>query len=53
MSMKVAKWIFWLGTLSSLVLFLLLTVDTHGQFAALTHADKLDETVVAGKRAFQ
>jgi nitric oxide reductase subunit C len=53
MSMTAAKWVFWLGTLSSLVLFLLLTVDTHGQFAALTHADKLDETVVAGKRAFQ
>ena len=43
MSMKAAKWVFWLGTLSSLVLFLALTVDTHGQFAALTHADKLDE----------
>lgn len=53
MSMKAAKWVFWLGTLSSLVLFLLLTFDTHGQFAALTNADKLDETVVAGKRAFQ
>jgi len=53
MSTKAAKWIFWLGTLSSLVLFLALTVDTHGQFAALTNAEKLDETVVAGKRAFQ
>jgi nitric oxide reductase subunit C len=53
MSVKAAKWVFWLGTLSSLVLFVVLTIDTHGQFAALTHADKLDETVVAGKRAFQ
>ena len=53
MSVKAAKWVFWLGTLSSLVLFLALTVDTHGQFAALTNADKLDDTVVAGKRAFQ
>jgi len=53
MSDKAAKWIFWAGTLASLVLFLALTVDTHGQFAALTHADKLDDHVVAGKRAFQ
>jgi nitric oxide reductase subunit C len=53
MSEKGAKWVFWLGTLSSLVLFLVLTVDTHSQFAVLTHADKLDDTVVAGKRAFQ
>ena len=53
MSHSAAKWIFWTGTLVSLVLFLALTVDTHGQFAALTHADKLDDHVVAGKRAFQ
>jgi nitric oxide reductase subunit C len=53
MSEKTAKWIFWLGTLSSLVLFLALTVDTHSQFAALTNADKLDDQVVAGKRAFE
>ena len=53
MSHTAAKWIFWVGTLVSLGLFLALTVDTHGQFAALTHADKLDDHVVAGKRAFQ
>jgi nitric oxide reductase subunit C len=53
MSEKTAKWIFWVGTLVSLVLFLVLTVDTQGQFATLTHADKLDDHVVAGKRAFQ
>ena len=53
MSTKTAKWIFWLGTMSSLILSLALTVDTHGQFAALTHADKLDDQVVAGKRAFE
>jgi nitric oxide reductase subunit C len=35
------------------VLFLVLTVDTHSQFAALTNADQLDEQVIAGKRAFQ
>jgi nitric oxide reductase subunit C len=53
MSETLAKWIFWAGTLLSLVLFLALTVDTNGQFAALTHADKLDDQVVAGKRAFE
>ena len=53
MTEKAAKWIFWVGTLSSLVLFLALTVDTNSQFAALTHADQLDDEVVAGKRAFE
>jgi len=53
MSTKAAKLTFWLGTLSSLALFLALTYDTHRQFAALTHADKLDDQVVAGKRAFE
>ncbi len=50
---KTAKWIFWVGTLSSLALFLVLTVDTQNQFAALTHADQLNDQVVAGKRAFE
>jgi nitric oxide reductase subunit C len=53
MSTRTAKLIFWIGTLSSLVLFLALTFDTTRQFAALTHADKLDEQVVSGKRAFE
>jgi nitric oxide reductase subunit C len=53
MSDKTARLIFWVGTLSSLVLFLVLTVDTTRRFDALTHADKLDEQVVAGKRTFE
>jgi len=53
MSTKAAKLIFWIGTLSSLILFLALTFDTTDKFAALTHAGKLDEQVVAGKRAFE
>lgn len=52
-STKTAKGVFWGGTLSSLALFLVLTVDTQRQIGALTHADKLDEQVVAGKRVFQ
>jgi nitric oxide reductase subunit C len=53
MSWKSARWIFYLGTLISLVLFLLLTVDTHRQIRTLTHADRLSEQVVAGKRVWQ
>ncbi len=53
MNQKAAKLIFWIGTLLSLILFLALTVDTSRRFAALTHADKLDELVVAGKHSFE
>ena len=53
MTERTAKVIFWVGTLASLALFLALTVDTHRHFDALTHADRLDEMVVAGKRAFE
>jgi nitric oxide reductase subunit C len=53
MTERTAKLIFWVGTLSSLALFLALTWDTHRSFAALTHADKLDAKVVAGKRVFE
>lgn len=53
MTERTAKLIFWVGTLTSLALFLALTVDTHRQFDALTHADRLNDQVVAGKRAFE
>jgi nitric oxide reductase subunit C len=53
MSEGLAKAIFWVGTLVSLVVFLAMTVHTHQSFDALTHADALDERVVAGKRAFE
>ncbi len=52
MTARTARWIFYLGTLSSLVLFLVLTVDTHRQIDALTHVDQLSDTVVAGKRVW-
>jgi nitric oxide reductase subunit C len=52
MSAKTAKWIFSLGTLISLGIFLGLTVDTHRQVQTLTHADQLSEQVVAGKRVW-
>lgn len=52
MSPKSARLIFYLGTLISLVLFLGLTVDTHRQIQALTHAEQLSEQVVEGKRVW-
>ncbi len=53
MTPRLAKAIFWVGTLASLAVFLAMTVQTHRSFAALTHADALDDHVVAGKRAFE
>ncbi len=53
MTKKTAFWIFLIGTLSSAILFLGLTIDTHRQVAALSHADKLSANVIAGKRAFE
>ena len=53
MSKKVAFWIFLTGTVSSAVLFLWLTWDTHRQVETLSHVDKLSPQVVAGKRVFE
>jgi nitric oxide reductase subunit C len=53
MTSRLAKLIFWAGTLLSLAVFVAMTVHTHASFDALTHADRLDEHVVAGKRAFE
>ncbi|HXE97133.1 MAG TPA: cytochrome c [Dongiaceae bacterium] len=53
MTKKTAFWIFLLGTLSSSIVFLGLTVDTHRQVAALSHVDKLSKKVIDGKRAFE
>ncbi len=53
MTTKTAKLIFWVGTISSAVLFLALTFDTHKKVSALTHADRLSDDVVAGKHVFQ
>ncbi len=53
MSTRLAKAIFWVGTAVSLAVFLAMTAQTHRAFAALTHADALDDHVVAGKRAFE
>src|SRR5512136_1281934 len=53
MSKKTAFWIFLIGTVSSGILFLALTVDMHRQVSALSHTDKLSQNVVDGKRVFE
>ena len=53
MTKKVAFWIFLVGTVSSGVLFLWLTWDTHRQVAALSHVDQLSPQVVEGTRIFE
>ncbi len=53
MSLRIARWIFVLGTFISLFLFLALTLDTHRQVAVLTHAEQLSPEAVAGKRVWQ
>jgi nitric oxide reductase subunit C len=53
MTKKAGFWIFLLGTLSSAALFLGLTWDMHRQVDILSRADKLSDTVVAGKKAFE
>ncbi len=53
MTKKTAFLIFFWGTLSSAVLFLWLTWDTHRQVYELSHVDKLSDKVVEGKRIFE
>jgi nitric oxide reductase subunit C len=53
MTKRIAFWIFLIGTVSSSLLFLFLTFDTHHQVEVLSHADRIDARVVDGKRVFQ
>jgi nitric oxide reductase subunit C len=53
MSKKTAFWVFLIGTVSSAIVFLGLTWDTHHQIAALSHVDTLSAQVVEGKRVFE
>ncbi|MEO0248868.1 MAG: c-type cytochrome [candidate division WOR-3 bacterium] len=53
MTKKVALWIFIFGTVSSAILFLWLTWDTHQQVRTLSNVEKLSGQVVAGKRIFE
>lgn len=53
MAKRIAFWIFVVGTVSSSVLFLWLTWDTHQQVRTLSNVDRLSDQVVAGKRVFE
>lgn len=53
MKNKGAFWFFALATASSAALFAYLTYDTQRQVEVLTHADKLSDDVVAGKRVWE
>jgi nitric oxide reductase subunit C len=53
MSKRFAFWFFLVGTFSSTLLFLILTVDTHKQVKALTHVENLTDDVVAGKKVWE
>jgi nitric oxide reductase subunit C len=53
MTKKTAFMIFFIGTVSSAIVFLGLTWDTHRQVEVLSHVDKLSDKVVEGKRAFE
>ena len=50
MTGKTAKAIFWVGTLSSLIIFLWLTYDFHQQEPKYAKTDQISAQVVAGKR---
>ncbi len=53
MDKKIAFWVFLLGTLSSAVLFLYLTFDTHKQVKILTKEENLSKEVIEGKRVWE
>lgn len=53
MANRNAFFIFIAGTAISLAIFLWLTVDTHRQVDALTHAENLSDQVVAGKHVWE
>lgn len=52
MTGKAAKTIFWVGTLSSLIIFLWLTYDFHQQERKFVKKDQVSEQVVAGKKVW-
>jgi len=52
MKRNTARWIFWIGTLSSAVIFLALTFDFHRQQPVLAHSDQITDQVIAGKKVW-
>lgn len=52
MTGKTAKTIFWLGTLSSAIVFLWLTYDFHQQEQKFAKTDQITDQVIAGKKVW-
>jgi nitric oxide reductase subunit C len=52
MTKRQTRLFFIVGTTLSAVAFLALTIQSHTQFGALTHADQLNERVIAGKHVW-
>ena len=52
MTGKTAKTIFWLGTLSSAIIFLWMTYDFHQQEPKFVKTDQISDQVVAGKKVW-
>jgi len=52
MTSKTAKIVFWLGTLSSALVFLWLTYDFHQQQPKFVKIEQISEQVIAGKKAW-
>ncbi len=53
MSIKTAKIIFWVGSMISMLILIILTFDSMGQMAVRTKEKNLSEEVVAGKKIFR
>jgi nitric oxide reductase subunit C len=52
MNERIARWFCWVGTLLSLGILAILTVDTHRQVNARAYSETPDSHVVDGKRAW-
>ena len=52
MTKRAARLFFFISTLLSALIFVVLTIDSHRQFPKLTNAAAIDEQVVAGKDAW-
>ena len=52
MTKRGTRLFFYIGTLASAVIFLVLTIDSHRQFPKLTNAADLNESVIAGKHVW-
>ncbi len=52
MTKRQTRLFFFAGTLLFALIFIGLTIDSHRQFGALTHADQITPEVIAGKHVW-